>query len=318
MTEIAVENVKYKGRLGQIGIYFKKFLRMFVYQSDWKVLPIGAIIVALVMLVIGGNMFITQEGTTTATFALTCVCIWNGFFNSIQVVCRERDIIKREHRAGMHISSYIIAHMLYQLILCFLQTLVVLIICGIAGVQIPEAGVVTAYGILDIGITILLITYAADIMALMVSCIVKTTTTAMTVMPFLLIFQLIFSGGLFDLGGADVVKAATISHWGMDGLSIIGRFNEQPMVTLWNTLFQFKDITIGGPGDKPLLTIITQMEENGQVDDFLMWSGSFNANPAYDAVASNVWNCWGWMILLTVIFTVVAVIALKLVDKDKR
>jgi len=96
------ETVKYRGRLSQIGIYFKKFLRMFVYQSDWKVLPIGAIIAALVTFVIGSNMFVTQEGTTTGTFALTCVCIWNGLFNSIQVVCRERDIVKREHRAGMH------------------------------------------------------------------------------------------------------------------------------------------------------------------------------------------------------------------------
>lgn len=34
------------------------------------------------------------------------------------------------------------------------------------------------------GITILLVTYAADIMALMVSCIVRNTTIAMTVMPF--------------------------------------------------------------------------------------------------------------------------------------
>ena len=53
----------------------------------------------------------------------------------------------------------------------------------IAGVQFLAEGVITPWGIVDIGITILLVTYAADIMALMVSCIVRTTTTAMTVMP---------------------------------------------------------------------------------------------------------------------------------------
>ena len=318
MTQNTVQKVKYKGRAAQIGIYFKKLLRMFIYQSDWKVLPIGAIIAALVTFVIGGNMFLTQEGTTTGTFALTCVCIWNGLFNSIQVVCRERDIIKREHRAGMHVSSYIISHMLYQLILCVLQTIVTMLICGIAGVQFPVLGIVTPWGVMDIFITILLITYSADIMALMISCIVKTTTTAMTTMPFLLIFQLVFSGGLFDLGGADVVKVATISHWGMDGLSIIGRFNEQPMVTLWNTLVQFKDLTLGGPNDKPLLTILQYMEENDMVDGFLTWSGQQTANPAYEALASNVWSCWGAMILLMVIFAVVGVIALKFIDRDKR
>ena len=212
MTERSAENLQYTGRIDQIRIYLKKFLRMFVYQSDWKVLPIGAVIAALVTFVVGANMFVTQEGTTTGTFALACVCIWNGFFNSIQVVCRERDIVKREHRSGMEVSSYIIAHMLYQLLLCFLQTLITLLICVIAGIKIPGAGVVTPWGIVDVGITILLVTYTADIMALMVSCIVRSTTTAMTVMPFLLIYQLIFSGSFFELGAADIIKVTTISH----------------------------------------------------------------------------------------------------------
>ena len=47
-----------------------------------------------------------MEGTLMGAFAIACVCIWTGSFNSIQVICRERDVIKREHRAGMHISSY--------------------------------------------------------------------------------------------------------------------------------------------------------------------------------------------------------------------
>ena len=316
MREVSADTLKYNGRGAQTGIYFKKFLRMFVYQSDWKVLPIGAIIAALVTLVVGGSMFQTQEGTATGTFALTCVCIWNGFFNSIQVVCRERDIIKREHRAGMHISSYVLAHMLYQLLLCVMQTVVTMLICAIAGVHFPEAGVITPSGVLDMGLTILLVTYAADIMALMVSCIVKTTTTAMTTMPFLLIFQLIFSGGIFDLGGADFIKAATISHWGTDAMCTIGRYNTQPMVTLWNTLVGYSDLTV--LEHRPILEIIKVIDDNNMRQDFLMWSGQNNANPAYEAIAVNVWPSWGVLLLMILIFAVVAVIALKLVDRDKR
>ena len=47
MTERSAENLQYTGRIDQIRIYLKKFLRMFVYQSDWKVLPIGAVIASL-------------------------------------------------------------------------------------------------------------------------------------------------------------------------------------------------------------------------------------------------------------------------------
>ena len=210
--EIMTNELKYSGRIAQIGIYFRKFLRMFVYQSDWKVLPIGAIIAALITLVVGKNMFVTMEGTTYGTFALSCACIWNGVFNSIQVVCRERDIIKREHRSGLHISSYVIAHMLYQLMLCILQTLVTLLICAIVGVHFPATGTITPSGLVDLGLTFLIITFAADIMGLMVSSVVRNTTTAMTIVPFLLIFQLIFSGNFFSLGKADFMKNLTISH----------------------------------------------------------------------------------------------------------
>ena len=316
MTEISTERLQYTGRLEQFGIYFRKFLRMFVYQSDWIVLPIGAVIAALVTFVVGNNMFVTQEGTTMGTFALTCVCVWNGFFNSIQVVCRERDVVKKEHRAGMHISSYILAHMVYQLILCSLQTLITLLICGIAGVKFPEQGIITSRGIVDIGLTILIVSYAADIMALMVSCMVKTTTAAMTVMPFLLIYQLIFSGSFFELGAADIIKVTTISHWGTDCLCAIGRYNEQPMVTLWNTLIQFKDAEF--LGEKPLLYVLQGVEKNGMLNDFLAWSGQHNIKAAYASTPGNVLTAWGAILLMIVIFTAVAVITLKFIDKDKR
>ncbi len=104
----------HRGRGAQVWIYLGKLLRMFVYQSDWKVLPMAALIAGLVGMVIRKKMFLNMEGTIMGSFALVCVCIWNGCFNSIQVICRERDGVKREHRSGMHISSYICAHMLYQ------------------------------------------------------------------------------------------------------------------------------------------------------------------------------------------------------------
>ena len=314
--ELMASELKYSGRIAQIGIYFKKFLRMFVYQSDWKVLPIGAIIAALITLVVGKNMFVTMEGTSYGTFALSCACIWNGVFNSIQVVCRERDIVKREHRSGLHISSYVIAHMLYQLLLCFLQTLVTLMICAIVHVHFPETGIITSSGIVDLGITLLIITYAADMLGLMVSSLVRTTTTAMTVVPFLLIFQLIFSGNFFALGKADFVKNFTISHWGMDGMCIVGQYNSLPMTTLWKTMVRFQDITIAD--NQPIRDVVQYMKDNDMVDSFKAWTGAQSGNPAYESIPSNVWLCWGVLLLMVAVFAIVSIIALQLIDRDKR
>ena len=308
---------KHSGILAQTGIYLGKFLRMFAYQNDWKVLPMGAAIAAVVTYVVGANLFVYQEGTLTGSFALVCVCIWNGFFNSIQVICRERSIVKREHRAGLSMRAYVGAHMIYQLLLCLAQTVITLVVCRFTGVHIPARGVVTPWGILDVGITILLITYCADMMALAVSSVARTTTTAMTAMPFLLMFQLIFSGNFFDLSGlADRLKVMTISHWGVRSLCAVGRYNELPMVTLWNTIFKFKDVEI--EGQKPLLELIRMAQKENLRDDFLLWSGSYNQKADYAAAAENMLGCWGALLLMTAVFVIAALIALHFIDRDKR
>ena len=311
------KKIRYKGRLGQTLIYLGKQLRMFLYQSDWKFLPMSAVIAGLVTFVVGANLFVYQEGTLTGAFALVCVCIWNGCFNSIQSVCRERSIVKREHRAGLHVSSYILSQMIYQFMLCVCQTIVILIVCHAAGVHFPHEGIIFSYGMTDLGITILLITYASDMLALMISCIVRNTTTAMTVMPFVMIFQLVFSGGFFQLEGlAAKAEVLTISHWGLDAMCAIGRYNELPMVTLWNTLFKFKDIAV--EGQKPLLEVILMMQEQNTVMDFLRWSGTYNTNGIYASTVENVLKNWSGILLHTVVYALAAGVALKFIDRDKR
>lgn len=311
------KKVRHRGFFSQTIIYFGKFLRMFVYQNDWKVLPMSAIIAAVVTFVVGANLFVTQEGTLTGSFAIVCVCIWNGFFNSIQVVCRERAIIKREHRAGLKMSAYIAAQMLYQLLLCAAQTAIILAVCHISEVAIPAAGIVTPWGIVDLAITILLTTYTADMMALMVSCIVRTTTTAMTAMPFLLIFQLVFSGGFFSLTGfAEKLSLLTISHWSLNAVASVGRYNELPMVTLWNYIFKFKDIEI--EGEKPLLEIIKIAEQEGYRDQFLQWAGGYNTREAFAATVENLQKNWNGLAVQLAVCVFVAVIALQFIDRDKR
>lgn len=308
---------RYRGRLGQTILYFGKFLRIFIFQNDWKVLPMAAVISAVVVFVVGQNLFVTQEGTSTGTFALACVCIWIGFFNSIQIVCREREIIKHEHRSGLHMSSYVFAHIIFQLLLCIAQTVIVVVVCKTSQIKIPQQGIIFGRGDIDFAVTILLITFASDMMALMISCMVPNTTMAMTVMPFLLIFQLVFSGAYFELSGfALKITDFTISKWGIISLCAIGQYNTQPMVTLWNTLFKFRNIEY--MGTKPLLELIKQTERDGKVNEFLLWSASYNQNPQYASTVLNVLGTWGAMLLLSLVFVIVAIICLENIDKDKR
>ena len=88
------------------------------------------------------------------------------------------------------------------------------------------------------------------------------------------------------------------------------------MVTLWNTIFKFKDIEI--QGKKPLLDLIRYAQDNGYRDQFLLWSGQYNTKPNYAASMENVLHNWGMIALLGAVFVIISWIALHSVDRDKR
>ena len=214
-------------RLQQINIYLGKCFRIFKNEGGWKTFLSAALITLIIASVVSENMFQSYSDTRNGAFALVCACIWIGIFNSIQSVCKERDIIKREHRSGLHISSYIIAHMIFEMFLCFVESLIVTTILFIfrhgnmhsAGVLLPT--------IIELFITFFFVVFSSDVLGLMISGIVKTPMTAMTVMPFILIIQLVMSGMIFELEGfTEKVAAFTISKWSLNAICITANVND--------------------------------------------------------------------------------------------
>ncbi len=314
---MSTKKIRHRGRFSQTIIYLGKLFRMFLFQNDWKVLPMSAIIAGLVAFAVGGNLNKTMEGTIMGAFALSCVCVWNGFFNSIQAICRERAILKREHRSGLHISSYVAAHMIYQAVLCVLQVIITITILIYMKVQLPNKPLITPLAIVDFGITLFLITYCADMLALLVSALSRTTTTAMTIMPFLLIVELLFSGSFFTLPKeATPFTNLTATKWGLTSLCAQGDYNSLPMVSVWNNVVKMKNVEV--EGEKPVLTVLQYIEENNQREQILMETAKQNQNPSYNFDSSIVLNCWKWLVLWTVVYVLIAVILLEFIDRDKR
>ena len=105
----------------------------------------------------------------------------------------------------------------------------------------------TRWFVVDVGITIFLVTFSADMLALLISALVHSTTTAMTVMPFLLIFQLVFSGGLFSLPAWTApITNLTVSHFGLVCITAQSDYNSLPMASAWNTLSKMRNTPIEG------------------------------------------------------------------------
>ena len=344
-----IKDIKHKGRIYQTGIYLGKFFRMLIFQNDWKVMPIAALIAGLVALVMKNSLFTTMEGTLLGSFAIACICVWNGFFNSIQNVCRERAIVKREHRSGLHISSYITAHTIYQAFMCLMQTIITLFVLAKMGVNFPQEpkGLVTGNIMLDLGITIFLTTFAADMMSLLVSSFVRNTTTAMTVMPFLLIFQLVFSGGFFALPDSiTFLTDYTITKWGLTATCAQGQYNDLPMTALWKsmkkmrngsiTAGQLKTFMLSSPDfseDPEMVILLNSIPDDKEIqfDEFITVienqgggytiekkSGELNQEEKYASDPAVIIQCWQMLAIHILIYVGVATAALEFIDKDKR
>ena len=209
-------NEKRASRIKQTAIYIKKYFRGFINDRGWKIFISVALITILICMVTGKELFVTGKETQSGAFALICACIWIGIFNSIRSICRERDIIKREHRTGLHMSSYVAAHWLCEGVLCLAEAVLVTLIVRVANnSHFIESGVMF-WPTLELLITFFLTIFSSDALGLLISAIVKSENTAMTVMPFALIIQLIMSGMIFELEGLPkLISAATISRWGL-------------------------------------------------------------------------------------------------------
>ena len=115
-------------------------------------------------------------------------------------------------------------------------------------VPIPRnQGFMTPWMIFELGVTMFLISYAADMMSLFLSSISRTTTGAMTLMPFILIFQLVFSGGVIPLPEwSKPISNFTISNYGIKAIASQSGYDELPMTTVWTTVSGMRNSEVGG------------------------------------------------------------------------
>lgn len=287
------------GRVGQTKIYIGKCFRTFINEKGWKKLIGTAIIAVILAWVVGDKTFSVYESTKSGVFAMICGCIWTGLFNSIQSVCRERGIIKREHRTGLHISSYIVARMMFEFVLCVVEAIILTIIFDIFR-DFPDSGVIFKWISFEFFVSFTLVIFCADALGILVSCIVKNENAAMTVMPFVLIVQLVMSGMMFTLPeNAEEIKELTISKWGLSAICSSADTNTLPTRDI---LEEFE------------ITKATGVE----IDS---WA-ELDLEPVYDmefeATVKNIVITWGILIGYSMLYGFVGMLFLELVDRDKR
>ena len=79
------------------------------------------LIAILLNIVADENVFNIYESTKSILFALSCSGIWIGMFDSIQEICKERVILKREYMANLKLPCYMMSKFVLQMLLGMVQ-----------------------------------------------------------------------------------------------------------------------------------------------------------------------------------------------------
>lgn len=232
-------------------------------------------------------------GTQTGLFMLVCVAIFVGICNSIQEICKERNILKREYMTNLKLTAYMSSKIIVQALICAVQMVLVLAIFAISvkEKEMYSSGVIFHSIWIEYFITMFLLCFAADTMALVISSVVKNNSTANTFIPIVLIVQIVFSGVLFDLGDAmDKFAALMISKWGIAGLAISSRLNDSRTGFLLNSPeFELK---LG-----PTMSTVKDL---------------------YMSSSANLLKVWGILLAFIVASSILSTVLLTQVKKDRR
>ena len=185
--------------------------------------------------------------------------------------------------ANLKLPLYTISKFVIQLFLAAVQAFLLILVFAVSQGEYPE-GIWFGSYVPEIFLTVVLTILASMSMGLLISALVKTGDKAMTLAPFVLIVQLLFSGILFKLeDAAKYIAYLTVSKWSVESMG---------------SILDLNSLTLRMQKDFP------QLEHEAQ--------------EIYEHVGSHVLSHWGILLAMTLMLVMTTTIFLTRVKYDKR
>jgi ABC-type multidrug transport system ATPase subunit len=149
---------------------------------------------------------------------LAATATWLGAINAAREVVRELPILSRERGAGLRVLPYIASKMAVLSVLAAVQVAMLLGVV-LLKVRVPMRGEFT-YGAVEIYATLLLTALAAEALGLLISSAVSNPDRAQSLVPIILIPQIIFVGGPLATRFSYLASSFTITRWSIEAMKI--------------------------------------------------------------------------------------------------
>ncbi len=279
----AVSSKSKKSRFKQLRILSARYMKLIVNDKQRLLLLLAQapFLAVLISFVADGKQFEQYEMTKSLLFALSCLAFWTGIFNAVQEICKERAIMKREYMTGLSLSAYISSKIIVLGVLCLIQSAMITGIFSLM-VGLPNEGII-AHPFFEFYATTFITAVASTAMGLFVSSLFTNADRAMTVVPFLLMPQILFSGLIFKLSGAvEIISWFAVCRWSMEGYGTTANLNDLPL----------------------------RLQQEGIMIPH-------EAEAFFEYTTSHFLTSWGILVLYTVVFLLFARIVLSKIGKEK-
>ena len=200
---------------------------MELLKNDWKTLAIlllqaviiAAILSLIVKFLLGTNTFdnpLPGGNAEKTLFIMAFAAVFFGSLNAAREIVKEASIYARERAVNLGIIPYFFSKFVVLGVLCLIQCAMLVLLVNLAsgfrkGIFLPV--------LLEIYITLVLTSFVGLVMGLFVSAWAPNSDRATSLVPLLLIPQVIFSGIIFKLtGAAQILGDLFAVRWSMIGM----------------------------------------------------------------------------------------------------
>ena len=158
-------------------------------------------------------------------FILIASAIWFGIINAAREIVKEAPIYRREHAVNLRLLPYVLSKVAVLGVLLAVQDFVLLYIVG-TQTGYPANGRIwhgVSGAFIEIYLTLLLVSFVGLMLGLLTSALVPNSDRALSIVPVLLIPQIIFANVIFNIDGTfgRVISYIVPSRWGLQAAGTV-------------------------------------------------------------------------------------------------
>jgi hypothetical protein len=220
-----------QSRLHQLVVLCRRYVELLLAdRKNLALLLLQAPIIGLLLVLVSDRdgLVDSRIDAKKLVFMLATTGVWFGVINAAREICKEAAVLRRERLGGLHAGAYLASKLLVLGAVVLVQAALLLGVVA-AHVKLPAHGVLLPAA-LELYLTIALAGFAGIALGLCVSAMSSTPDKATSLIPIVLVPQVLFAGVMFTLHGVPrALSWAVSSRAAVDAMSSIVDLNALPV-----------------------------------------------------------------------------------------